>query len=133
MKFILVASFVTNIVLAVLARNETLYLVFFLGLASYYGYEIFGNSMNLVQNLGPLYWIVRDNAKKGDKVIAIGFMRQLSEPWLQGKGIQIRAFKYSLQVGFCRPHEYLSEDYGVLGAMGGFYMSNTPEEISKWH
>lgn len=132
MKFILVAAFVVNLALAIAARDEPFFFLFFLSLFLYYGYEIFGNSMNVVQNLGPLYWIVRNNGKKGNKVFSTGFMRQLSEPWLQGKGLQFRVSKYTLQVGFCRPHEYLSEEYGVLGAMGGFYMSDTPKEISKW-
>lgn len=132
MKYLLVAAFITNIVLSVVTAPDPVFFPFFLVLSFYYGYEIFGNSMNLVQNLGPLYWIVRDNAKAGDKVMSLGFMRQLSEPWLQGKGIQFRVSKYILQVGFCRPNQYPSEDQGILGAMGGFYMKDTPKEISKW-
>jgi len=133
MKFLIVAAFVTNIWLTILTFEYPVFFLTFLCFSLFYAYSIFGNSMNMVQNLGPLYWVVRDNGKKGTKVLSIGFMRQLSQPWLRGKGIQFRVSKYTLQIGLCRRQDFLDDTDGVLDAMGGFYMSNTPKEISKWH
>lgn len=96
------------------------------------GWVIFGNSMNLVQRIGSLYWIIRDNGKKGDPIIGSAFMRQTDEPWLIGKGVQVRFFKYSVQVGICYPNFFDSEEDGVLNAMSGRYMEDSAKEIGNW-
>jgi len=97
-----------------------------------FGWVIFSNSMNLVQNVGALYWIIRDSAKKGDRIISSAFMRSLEEPWLIGKGVQVRFFKYSVQVGMCYPNQFDSEEDGVLNAMTGRYMEDNAKEIGNW-
>lgn len=96
------------------------------------GWVIFGNSMNLVQRIGSLYWIIRDNGKKGDPIIGSAFMRQTDEPWLIGKGVQVRFFKYSVQIGICYPNFFDSEEDGVLNAMSGRYMEDSAKEIGNW-
>ena len=69
MKFLIVAAFVTNICLTILTVEYPVFFLTFLGMSLFYAYSIFGNSMNLVQDLGPFYWIFRDNGKKGDKIL----------------------------------------------------------------
>lgn len=94
---------------------------------------IFHDSMNLVQNAGRVYWVVRDVGKKGVPFISRAFMRQTDYPWLVGSGVQFRVWKYTFQIGICHPQEAVSEDEGILRAVDGHYMTSAPKEIRKWH
>lgn len=97
-----------------------------------FGWVIFGDSMNTVQTLGKVYWIVRNNAKKGDRILSTGFMRTIDHPWLIGNGVQVRFFKYSLQVGAFYVLHFDSDEEGVLNAMTGRYMQEGPKDIGNW-
>lgn len=95
-------------------------------------YVIFRDTLNLVQNVGRVYWIVRDTAPKGTPRIAKGFMRQVTPPWLVGTGIQFRAFGRTLQVGICTPQTVGSEQEGILLSVQGRLMDEEPEKIGSW-
>lgn len=92
----------------------------------------FRGTMNMVFNVGRLYWIVRDNAKKGDRIICKAFMRGTGEPWLIGEGVQVRFFKYTFHIGICYMVPAENEEQGVLNAMQGRYMEDPPKEIGNW-
>lgn len=94
---------------------------------------LFKDSINLVQAVGPLYWITRDYVPKGTPIVSKGFMRELGEPWRVGAGIQIRfAQNRTFQIGWCHKTAPATEDEGVLSAVGGRYMDVTAEEIGEW-
>lgn len=97
-----------------------------------FGWIIFGDSMNTVQTVGKVYWIVRDNAKKGDKLISSAFMRTIDNPWLIGNGVQFRFLKYTFQIGVYYVLHFDSEEEGVLNAMTGRYMEDNPKDIGNW-
>lgn len=96
------------------------------------GYLIFKDSMNLVQRVGRVYWIVRDNGTPDTPWVASGFMRMTSAPWLVGSGVQFRFRRHTLQIGLCSPQPVADETEGVLNAVGGRYMDDAPEEIGVW-
>lgn len=114
-----------------LAGNWSVFLLSFIGF-SCLSWVVFSGSMNLVQNVGSVYWIVRNNARRADPIIGSAFMRQVDPPWLIGKGVQIRFGRYSFQIGVCYPSSVASEDEGVLNAMQGRYMDEGPREIGSW-
>jgi hypothetical protein len=94
---------------------------------------LFRDSINLVQSVGPLYWITRDFAPKGTRLVSSGFMRELGAPWRVGKGIQLRISKNrTFQIGICAKTLPKDEDSGILNAVGGRIMEVTPEEIGDW-
>lgn len=96
-------------------------------------YLLFRDTLNKLQILGFLYWITRDNGRKGDRLLSIGFMRETSFPWRRGKGLQVRCFKYVFQVGFCKKHEELGhDDRGLLDALDGRYLDYEAETLRKW-
>lgn len=88
--------------------------------------------MNYLWTFGKIYWVFRDNGTKGTPFIAMGFMRQLSEPYFRGSGPQIRIGKYTLQIGLASKTSADSEEDGVLKAMDGYYMDASGEEIGNW-
>lgn len=96
------------------------------------GYVIFKDSMNLVQGVGRLYWIIRDNGSKGIPFVAPGFMIEVNHPWRVGNGIQFRLHRWTFQMGWCRPNPDKEETEGMLDAVGGRYMEEAPEEIGVW-
>lgn len=97
------------------------------------GWMIFSDSMNVVQSVGRLYWVVRDHGKKGQPIISKGFMRMVDPPYKQGKGIQIRAGKYSFQVGLCHVVHFDSEEAAIYGVLDGRDLDDSPKEIGKWN
>lgn len=88
--------------------------------------------MNRLYYIGPLYWITRDNGRKGDKVLGWGFMRQTSPPWKIGRGIHIRIGKYSFQCGFARNNHAKDDTHGMLIALDGRFMDIKPGDIGDW-
>lgn len=89
--------------------------------------------MNKLKHVGFLYFIIRDIGKKKDPVIAKGFMRQTGYPWKSGKGVQLRAWKYVMQVGFCKSNKILKDETdGLLYAMQGRLLEEKPSEIGSW-
>lgn len=95
-------------------------------------YFLFKDTLNRIQYVGPLYWITRDNGTDNDPVVTRAFMRQTSAPWKTGKGIQIRAGKYTFQFGLCRSSKLRSEDEGILHALQGRYMDTAAKDIGDW-
>jgi hypothetical protein len=88
--------------------------------------------MNRLYYIGPLYWITRDNAKKGDKVVGLGFMRQTAPPWKTGRGLHLRIGKYSFQIGLARNNKAADEEQGMLVAVNGRFLEMTPSDIGDW-
>lgn len=87
--------------------------------------------MNSVQAVGNFYLIVRDYVPKNTPLLAKAFMKETSAPWRHGNGIQIRSFKYTLQIGFCKKQP-LTDETGVLAAIQGRFTDDTPSEIGNW-
>lgn len=80
-----------------------------------------------------MYWIIRDIGKPKDPIFSIGFMRQTGYPWKSGKGPQIRVGKYVLQIGICKANKDIKEEQdGLVYAMQGRMMEETPKEIGSW-
>lgn len=104
-------------------------MIAFLGFA----WVIFKDSMNLVQRVGRIYWIFRDNGLITDPMVSIGFMRMVDPPWLRGKGPQFRFGKYTFQIGWCSAHTPKTEDEGILAAMDGRELEMDPKDIRKWN
>jgi hypothetical protein len=97
-------------------------------------YLLFRDTLNRLQYIGFVYWITRDNGKKGDPFLSVGFMRQTASPWKVGKGVQVRLSKYTVQVGVCRSNKsrISSEADGLLHAMGGRLMEEDAATIRRW-
>jgi hypothetical protein len=96
------------------------------------GYVIFKDSMNLVQSVCGVYWIIRDNGTPATPRVSKGFMRQYTAPWLFGSGMQFRMHRWTVQVGTCRPSPAGDEAEGILKAVDGHYMEESPKEIGVW-
>lgn len=126
-------AFVTSIVTGIvfLFIDSSVALGFFI-LATSFAIPVFKDTMNVLQAVGPLYWITRDNGTKGIPFISPGFMREIDEPWRTGKGIQVRLFKYVFQLGLCRKNPNKNEEEGLLFAMKGRDMKLKAKEISSW-
>lgn len=93
---------------------------------------IFRDTLNTVQYVGRVYWIVRDSVPAGTPRIAKGFMRMVAPPWLVGSGIQIRVMNRTVQVGLCTRQAAKDETQGVLNALEGRFLEEHPEEIGGW-
>lgn len=67
----------------------------------YLAYLLFRETMNRIQYVEHLriYWITKNTARKGVPFIAPSFMRQTQRPFWYGKGIEVRFFKWTFQVG----------------------------------
>lgn len=88
--------------------------------------------MNNLYVFYKFYWITKNTGKKNDPIVAKGFMRQTSAPWLTGKGIQIRFGKYSFQIGLCGKPQNLRDQDGLLYAMQGRMLELDVEKIGEW-
>lgn len=88
--------------------------------------------MNILQGIGPVYWITRDNATAKVRPISIGIMREIGPPWRVGKGVQFTIRPYAFQLGLCRKTEYASLEEGELGVLGARYMDTPPKELGMW-
>lgn len=85
--------------------------------------------MNRIQFFAFLrvYWITKDNAPKGAPVVASAFMRQTSEPFWYGKGVQFRLGKYSFQIGILQ-----GKNSDFMEALGAEDLDVTVPEIREW-
>lgn len=90
---------------------------------------LFRDTMNRIQYIQALrvYWIVRNTGTLGTPFVTKSFMRQTSDPWWVGSGIQFRVYTYTFQVGYLK---YKSSD--LLSQLEGRYMSLSPKEIRRW-
>lgn len=92
-------------------------------------YLLFRDTMNRIQYLQSvrLYWITRDNGVLGTRVLTRAFMRQTAPPWWRGSGIQIRAGKYTFQVGILT-----SRASSLLEQVDGRDMDVVTAELRNW-
>ena len=97
---------------------------------AYFLFKLFHNSTNVLQVVGPVYWIIKDKAPHNTPTFAKGFMHETSEPWRVGAGIQMRCADKTLQIGLCRKQKYSDID-GTLSAVKGRFMELTPIEIRE--
>lgn len=104
-----------------------IFMLFTLMLTVWTGYK----HLNSVWIAGPLYWVIRD-FKTSKYPISIGFMRQTSQPWKTGRGIQIQVHKYSYQVGVCRKPKNMDDQAGLLFAVQGRILETPITEIGEW-
>lgn len=88
------------------------------------------NNLYLIKN--KVYFIIKDTGRPGDPRMSIGFMRQINEPWLTGRGLQLRLGKNFIQVGLCGNPQNLDNQNGLLYAMQGRLMDTNPDEIGDW-
>ena len=123
-----VLSLVTTLILTVIYGFKGLYFLYFV---LFFFYFLFKGTMNSVQAVGNFYLIVRDYVPKNTPLLAKAFMKETSAPWRHGNGIQIRSFKYTLQIGFCKKQP-LTDETGVLAAIQGRFTDDTPSEIGNW-
>ncbi len=95
-----------------------------------YGYPVFKNTLNLIQGVGPFYWITRDNHSGFS--IGLGFMRETGFPWRNGRGLHIGILKYSFQIGLCRKSTVIDEYNGMLRALQGRELDHHPSKLRDW-
>ena len=101
--------------------------------ALFLGWVIFSDSMNVVQTVGRVYWIVRNNAKRGEPIFSReAFMRSTDAPWVVGSGYQVRLLRYSFQIGTYTVLDIDNDEDGTLNAMQGRYMEDSAREIGNW-
>lgn len=133
-SMLIVGTFVANLIGAVVfvALHHWVLFLICAAFAAGLGYWIFKDSMNVVQHVNRVYWIIRDNGTPGQPHIDFGFMHMTGPPWLRGRGPQVRVGKYTAQVGWCGPYEEMSEEEGLLIAMQGRKMEETPQELRSW-
>lgn len=93
---------------------------------------LYKKSLNSLIYFKSLYIILRDNANIKTPTLSKGFMRQTSQPWMVGTGLNIRINRYLLQIGFCKPSKHTNEESGLLGALGGRLMDTNVSEIREW-
>ena len=77
-------------------------------------YLLFRNTMNLLQYIGPVYWVTRDNGTPDVPHVALAFMRGTTPPWKVGSGIQFRWGTHTLQVGICHNGPQFDDEYEGL-------------------
>jgi hypothetical protein len=94
----------------------------------WFGYQLFRDTMNLYQGVGPIYWIVRDNATRKHPRFCKAVMRQVDEPYRIGSGFQVRWKTYSFQVGI----SHIPKDGNEYTPIMGREMTEEPEEIGQW-
>lgn len=98
---------------------------------AFFAYCTFRNTLNILQVVGPIYWISRDYDKVQKFRVGSGFMHTTSEPWFKGKGVQISIWKRSFQVGMCQEHKYHNDLDGALAAIQGRFLDLTPHQIDE--
>lgn len=98
---------------------------------SIFAYFTFRNTLNILQVVGPIYWISRDYDKVQKFRIGSGFMHTISDPWFKGKGVQISLWKRSFQVGICQEQKYHNDLEGSLAAIQGRFLDLTPRQIRE--
>jgi hypothetical protein len=95
-------------------------------------YFLFRDTMNRLQYIGPIYWITRDIGKHKDPFLCRATMRHTAPPWKTGKGIQIRFYKYTFQVGICKTPKLKEGEDGLLHALQGRFLDIPAKQIKEW-
>ena len=95
-----------------------------------YAYLVFRGTTDIVQGVGPVYWIIRHD----HRYLSVGFgtMHELGTPWRKGAGIYVAMFKCSIQIGLCRKQN-LDDTSGTLSAIQGKYLDISAKEIGNWN
>lgn len=127
------SQFVISVVLlpvAIWKEPKALYFIFASLIIS--GRAVFKDTLNVLQGIGPVYWITRDYVPDHTPIVCMGFMREIDSPWRTGKGPQFRVLNRTFQVGLCRKHHYQNPTEGELAVVGGRFMETPPEEIGEW-
>ena len=129
--YILFWSFVVCVFYTIwgIAVNNRFFLVT-LPLSVFLGHYVFRGTLNLVQGVGFVYWIVRDTHKGFS--LSIGFMRETDYPWRTGRGLQIGVGKYVFQFGICKRNKAHNEIMGLTMAVKGRELHHKPTEIREW-
>jgi len=90
------------------------------------------DTLDLVQGVGPVYWLTRQTTVK--KIgIQSSFMRETDYPWRTGRGIQAVVPYRTFQVGVCKPSEHYTKEEGLLHSLVGRRLPSKPKEIREWH
>ena len=90
------------------------------------------NTLDLVQGVGPIYWLTRQTTSKRIGVQK-SFMRETDYPWRTGHGIQCVVPYRTFQIGICKPSEHYTVEEGLLHSLVGRNLPRKPEEIGTWH
>lgn len=95
-----------------------------------YAYLVFRGTTDIVQGVGPVYWITRHDPR----YLSVGFgtMHELGTPWRKGAGIYVAMFKRSIQIGLCHKQN-LDDTSGTLSAIQGKYLDISAKEIGNWN
>ena len=94
-----------------------------------YGWLTFRGTMDTLQGVGPVYWIIRKDPRFVS--VGVGTMHETNDPWRIGRGIYIVFLKRCFQIGLCRVQS-LDETEGILSAVQGRYLELEPREIGNW-
>ena len=121
--YIALVGFLLSIALSIFSNPR------YLGFVALFGYYLFKGTLNVLQGIGPIYWITRDYEKSQGASIKIGFMREIDAPWRMGKGVQIALHKRSFQIGLCKKTPYKDEQEAELGILGARFM----DKIGRAH
>ena len=90
------------------------------------------NTLDLVQGVGPVYWLTRQTTVK--KIgVQRSFMRETDYPCRTGRGIQAVVPYRTFQVGVCKPSEHYTKEEGLLHSLVGRRLPSKPKEIREWH
>jgi hypothetical protein len=95
----------------------------------FWAYLVHRHTMNVLQYVGPVYWVLRNSAT--GRGVRWGFARQTDPPYYRGKGIEARWQPFSLQIGLGRKHPTSGED-GLLESIDGRHLDASPETIGTW-
>lgn len=108
------------------------FVIILIGIWIICSYLLFRNTLNTVQVAGRLYWITRDYIPDGTPLLTKGFMRETDSPFRAGKGIQVRIPKRTVQVGICDRGRPADEIDGLVYAMQGRLLEDSPHKIGNW-
>ena len=95
-----------------------------------YAHMVFSNTLDLVQGIGPVYWIIRKDPRKVS--VGLGTMHELGSPWRKGQGVYLVLFHRSFQIGLCHRQQF-DDITGTLSAVQGRYLDLSAKEIGNWN
>lgn len=123
----LFVSYILSLLIGSFPVAVTLWIVWVL-----VSYFLFRNTLNRLQVAGRVYWIFRDVVPPGTPRVSRGFMRETDAPWRTGKGVQVRFETHTFQVGWCDKGHTSDEIAGLVHAVGGRLLEDTPHKIGNW-
>lgn len=103
-----------------------------IGVSITLSYFLFRRTLNTVQVAGRLYWIARDLVPEGTPLLVRGFMREVESPWRTGRGIQFKVPHRIIQIGICDKGHPRDDLDGLVYAMQGRLMDDSPHVIGNW-